>query len=600
MIVVDFEVFKHDWLVCWLDTDTRKMHSIVNDKAKFEKFYEYYKNTVWVTYNGRGYDQWIAKAILCDFDPYDMSSWIIEKGRKGFEYSKLLYKFPINVYDASVGFRSLKELEAFMGHNIKESDVSFTLNRPLTNSEIQETIKYCKHDVMETFEVFMETINEYESHVGLMQEFNLTLDYISKTKAQISAVILGAVRKEHDDEFDISFPDTMDLGKYKHVADWYTNWKENVQDYKKSLVTNVCGVPHTFAFGGIHGSRDNYVGEGIFLMADVGSYYPALMIEYNLLSRNVGNPEKYRAIRDERIRMKKAGDPKEYPRKIVLNSTFGASKDRFNNLYDPRNANNICIYGQLLLLDLLDKLEGKCDLIQSNTDGILLKLYSENDVKEIMDICEEWSKRTRMTLDYDRYTKVIQKDVNNYILVDDKGNVKSKGSYVKKLKNIDRDMPIVNRAIKNYFVSGQSVESTVMSATDMVDFQKVHKIGKAYEYTFLESSKGSPHTYIRYKNKQRVRQGVVVHKWSEPYKDIVFGNRLNTKVNRIFASNRSSDGMLMKKNKDKEALDKLGLPDKCFLINDSIEGMEVPSYVDRQWYIDLAKSRIQEFLGKNR
>jgi DNA polymerase elongation subunit (family B) len=87
---------------------------------------------------------------------------------------------------------------------------------------------------------------------------------------------------------------------------------------------------------------------------DVDSYYPALMIEYNFLSRNVLNPAKFKEIRDYRLVLKKNKDPRQLPYKIVLNGTYGAMKDKFNNLYDPKNANNVCVNGQLLLLDLIE------------------------------------------------------------------------------------------------------------------------------------------------------------------------------------------------------------------------------------------------------
>lgn len=46
--------------------------------------------------------------------------------------------------------------------------------------------------------------------------------------------------------------------------------------------------------------------------------YPALIIEYNLMSRNVESVEKYRQIRDERLKLKAAKNPKQQPLKIVL------------------------------------------------------------------------------------------------------------------------------------------------------------------------------------------------------------------------------------------------------------------------------------------
>jgi hypothetical protein len=551
-------------MICWLDTDTKKLHHIVNDKAKLEKFYDYYKNTIMVGYNSRNYDQWILKAILCDFNAYDMNDWIINQNQKGFMFSKLLNKFPVLNYDCSVGFRSLKELEAFMGNDIRESTVPFNIDRPLTDAELIETIKYCKHDVMQTFEVFVETKTEFESHIALIQEFELPLSNINKTKAQLSAIILGATQVKRNDEFDISVPDTLVLGNYDWIKDWYFEWAKESHDYETmKLTTDINGIPHTCGIGGLHGSKDKYMGDGYFLMADVGSYYPTLMIEYNFLSRNVRTPTKYRRIRDDRMKLKADKNPREYPRKIVLNATFGASKDKYNGLYDPLQSNNTCIAGQLLLLDLIDKLDGKCELIQSNTDGVLLKLFDKNDKSKIVTICDEWCKRTRMTMEFDNITRVIQKDVNSYIIVKDDGSIKRKGGYVKKLSPLDNDLPIVNRAVVQYLLNGTSVEKTVMDSNLMIDFQKITKITGKYEY-------GSHNGEIIY-----------------------------DKVHRCFASTDGADGTLYKKKKDKTTLDKTAsTPINCFIYNDDINGMKIPSTVDKQWYIDIANARIKEFLGR--
>lgn len=562
MIVVDFEVYKNDWLVCWLDTTTRKMYHIVNDKTKFEKFYEHYKNEIWVTYNGRQYDVWIAKSILCGFNPYLMNDWIINQERKGYEFSRLLNQFPILNYDCIVGFRSLKELEAFMGSDIRESDVPFDIDRKLTTKELQSVIKYCEHDVMETFKVFIETKDEFESHIGLLKEFNVPITHISKTKAQISAFILGANKITRDDEFDIVFPDTIDLGKYQSVRDYYDNWSKNDKDYAKmELEVELSGVPHKFGVGGIHGAIPKYVGDGDYILADVSSYYPALMIEYDFLSRNVSNPKKFKLIRDERLVMKAKGDPREFPRKILINATFGASKDQYNNLYDPLQANNICIAGQLLLVDLIDKLEGYCEIVQSNTDGILFKLFKTSDYDMVIGICEDWSKRTRMDLAYKRYSKVVQKDVNNYIMYGEKGVVR-KGAFVKETNNLDNNLTIVNTAVVNYFLFGTSPEVTIMNSTSLIDFQMITKVGSKYEYAVKDSK------------------------------------ILRLKVFRVFASKDENDGTLYKKHKSKTTLDKTaGTPERCFIDNANIVGKGIPSKLDLDWYIDLAKYRIGKFIG---
>lgn len=595
MIVYDFEVFKHNWMLSWLDCETQKMHTIHDDVEQMEKFYNHYKNRIWVGYNSRNYDVWIAKAILAGFNPYEMSQWLIEKGRKGFEFSRLLNNFPILNYDCAVGFRSLKELEAFMGHDIQETSVPFDIDRPLTKEELELTRKYNRHDVWETFNVFVETKHEFESHIGLIEEFNLPITMISKTKAQMSAEILGARRTKRDDEFELILPENLQLGKYEYIKDHFIDWAENSQDYKEiTFKTDICDTPHVFGVGGIHGAKDKYFGDGIYILADVGSYYPTSMVKYDYLSRNVATPKKFETILTERLEMKARKDPRENPRKIVLNSTFGASKDKWNKLYDPRQANNLCIANQLFMVDLLDKLEGHCEIIQSNTDGIVMKLYSKDDESKIRSICSEWEKRTGFSMGYDKYTRVIQSNVNNYIFVAEDGYLERKGAMVKNLSPLDNDLPIVNRAIVNYFVYDIPVRDTIMESDKLIDFQKVTKISNKYEFGFHARLDGGE--IFSYELPVfRTRQG---EKYLSHYDTISHvGNRIDEKVIRCFASKDINDGAIYKKHKDKITLDKTpSTPENAFIDNGDILDKPIPEKLDREWYIALAEKRVREFV----
>ena len=112
--------------------------------------------------------------------------------------------------------------------------------------------------------------------MNLIKTFKLPLKYINKTKAQLSAIILEADKREHDDEFEITIVDTLRLNKYKHIKEWYNSPLN--KDYKKSLEIEVAGVSHVFGWGGLHGARTKYQGEGIFVNSDVTSFYPSLMI----------------------------------------------------------------------------------------------------------------------------------------------------------------------------------------------------------------------------------------------------------------------------------------------------------------------------------
>lgn len=565
MLFYDFEVFAKDWLVVIKDTDKRKTYEVVNDEELLRNIYKENKNNIWIGFNSRSYDQYILKGILLGFNPKEINDHIIVKGKGGWEYSRAFNKIQLYNFDIMTDkFKGLKQLEGFMGNDIRETTVAFETNRKLTSKEIKEVLFYCNHDVEQTMQVFINRKEEFESQMNLIKTFNLPLKYISKTKAQLSATILEAERKEHDDEFDITIVNTLDLKKYKFIKEWYENPVN--KDYKKSLKVEVAGVEHIFGWGGLHGARTKYLDEGIFVNSDVTSFYPSLMIVYEFLSRNVRHPEKFTEIYDMRVALKRAGKKKEQqPYKIVLNGTYGASKDKYNNLFDPLQANNVCINGQLLLLDLIEHVTDRIPdalLIQSNTDGVMFKLQREADIEKYKEICKEWETRTKMGLDHDVIKKVVQKDVNNYIIVMENGKIKSKGAYVKGLNKLDNDLPIVNKAIMDYFINNIPVEETINSCNELIQFQKIVKASNKYKYAL--------------------------------HGDEI----LNEKILRVFASRSRRDPGIYKLKKDKATPDKIGgTPERAFIENGNISCSKVPRKLDRQWYIDTANKRIKDFIG---
>lgn len=578
MLFYDFEVFKYDWLVVVLDMTSKKKHVIINAPDELKALYEQNVNDIWVGFNSRHYDQYIFKAILCGFDPKKVNDYIIVKGKPGWQYSSLFRSYPLNNYDVMMNIdRGLKVFEGFMGNSIKETSVDFNIDRKLTPEEIKETVKYCTHDVEQTVQVFLQRKADFEAHLSLVKIASgntLDLSLIGKTKPQLSAIILEARKSEYIDEFDIDFPDTLQISKYREVMEWYMN--PNNRRYtddkgkKMQLNTMIAGVPHTFAWGGVHGAKEQYCGTGYYLMADVASLYPSLMIRYNLHSRSMKDPKRFVGIYNTRLKYKVEKNPLQLPLKLVLNSTYGVMKDKNNALYDPRQANRVCVYGQLLILDLMEKLEGYCELIQSNTDGILIKLPdgSQKTYDLIDDICFEWEQRTGLTLEFDEYHKVFQKDVNNYLILphgelyDENGKPlwKSKGAYVKKLSNLDYDLPIVNRAMIEYMVHGTPVEQTIEQCNELKEFQLVSKI-------------------------------------SNKYTCILHGEQpVNEKCVRLFASKDAADLGVKKVHAATGKAAKLqNSPEHCFIFNDEVNGVAVPAKLDKQWYAHLADRRLKDF-----
>lgn len=566
----DFEVFKHDWMVVVINPVTHDERVIINDVDALTALYEGHKREIWVGYNNLHYDQFMFKGILCGFDPKAINDFIIAEGHKGWQYSSLLRKVYMVNYDVfhPRTDRGLKTHEAYLGNDICETTVPFDIDRKLTEAEIAETVKYCRHDVEQTIEVFMQRKSEFDARMDLLKMFELPLVYLGKTDAQLTAIILGAERpaRPRDDEFDIVPLPCLDLGPYDFIRSWYLDPAN--QDYSATLDFDIAGCPHKCAWGGLHGAIAQYAGEGYFINVDVESYYPAEMIAHELLSRNVRDPSKFKGIRDHRIELKHAKDPRQKALKLVVNGTYGASKDKFNALYDPRQANMVCVNGQLMLIDLMHKLvrDVGAEIIQSNTDGVLIRMPDGFDggpdafYDRVDDVAYEWEHRTGMGLEFDEFTRVYQKDVNNYVLVAADGSMKTKGAYVKKLGPLDYDLAVVNKALVEFMVRGVPVEDTIAADDDLIDYQRVVKVSGKYKY------------------------GVHGHE------------QLTDRCFRVFASTRESDGMIGRVKAGKAKPEKFGnTSEHSFIDNGDVHGKKCPGYLDKSWYIQLAKTRLAQF-----
>lgn len=623
LLFYDFEVFKDDWLVVIIDMTKKCEHVIINDPAALKKIYEENKFNIWSGFNNRHYDMYIMKAILLDINPKKVNDWIILQGREGWQFSSLFNKIPMTNYDVmmATGRIGLKTIEAFLGANIKETDVPFDIDRKLTQEEIDETVKYCRHDVEMTIEAFFQTIDVFNAMYGIVKAFPNMVDLsdVGDTEARITAKVLGCRRQEYKDEFDYFFLPCIQLKKYKFVLDWFEEKKREAKaknlgekdDYVKkawykeqNLEVMVAGIPHVFGFGGLHGADADAIHltpkDGAGYHVDVNNYYPSLLNAWGLVTRSATNDNyllvyntrkemKYKQTHAETKEEAKKWKKAQLPYKKMLNALSGGMKDRTNAAYDPRNNNCMCINGQLMLLDLIEHLEviPGFRLVQSNTDGLIIWIPDTDEAFEMMDdICWEWEQRCStnicdIRLEFDLLKSIYQKDVNNYLFVDVDGGIERKGRYLKELSAIDNDLPILNKALVEYMVNGTPVETTINTCNDLWMFQKIVKLSNKYDH--VEHEHCRPRT---------VKTGVRVIKHHFEYDRTI---EYTYKSYRVFASNDDFDGRLLKvrSNGKKE---KFGsTPEHCFIFNDATDGVGVPDKLDRQYYIDEVKRTMKMF-----
>lgn len=197
----------------------------------------------------------------------------------------------------------------------------------------------------------------------------------------------------------------------------------------------------------------------------------------------------------------------------------------------------------------------------ANTDGLIVQIADTDEAwDKLDDACYEWEQRTGLKLSFDVIKEIYQKDVNNYLFITDDDKIEVKGSYLKKTTKLDNDLPIIKSALTNFMISGTPVENTIRSCDTLIDFQKIVKRSSKYESV-----------------------------WHN-------GKKENDKTFRVFASTDQNDSYLGKQKTAGATIEKFGnTPDHCFIWNDGVNGVKVPDYLDKEYYIDLAKQRLEDF-----
>lgn len=259
-IVFDMEVFTYNYLFVALDLETEKYTIIEDNREELLKFYNDNKDSIWIGYNCKNYDRYILQAILENINPKPVNDYIIGGGQGWQLFDK---KLDINLYDCVIMGKSLKQLESYFGVDIRETEIDFNIDRPLTEKERASNIEYCKSDVYNTALVFMHNIDDFNAHLGMVKLAEAPLSSLASTKAQLSAKILGAKSLPQSmlkEEWQFEYNQCVKDYNYKHkdVLKFFDSLRET-KDAKAKYETELYGVPHTFALGGLHAGINNYI-----------------------------------------------------------------------------------------------------------------------------------------------------------------------------------------------------------------------------------------------------------------------------------------------------------------------------------------------------
>lgn len=493
-----------------------------------------------VGYGNFNYDDRIVASILKGIDPYDTHQKLVSGKRFNLKINN-----PITL-DVSQELRDVVLAEARLNCNSDKEDVHF--------------IK----------ELFEKREDYFSSKFEIIKEFKLPAASLKKTMASLASEVLKSKPSDNKERLHISYDERL---RVNELPEPITNfYKEIEQEYrsdvsyetleKRKLTYTLAGITHIYGFGGLHGAKENYKGEGKYMQIDISGYYASLIINNSFID----NMDNFKKIYDTRKQFLLANDPKEKVYKRVLTNTYGSMKSKWNDLYNPKMANNIVVNGQLILTHLICLLEGHCELIQSNTDGIIIK-YDEGFERNILKLLELFEKAYDLTFEVDLINKIAQRDVNNYVLQYENGKLKAKGRFGNyQGGNFERNsLAVIDKALVDYYMKGIKPNKTV------IDLWKSNKL----EFFQFVTKAGKFDGMAQEKKTDTLLEGSYVSEFDKL-----------AQVNRIFATKDQYNGAIYKTKNDKETkYSKVPYTsDNCLVWNDYIKKLDKRK-LDLNWYI---------------
>lgn len=471
-----------------------------------------------IGFNNVGFDypvlHWIAQNQMCDAAAiYDHMSGIIRRedkfGAVVWDNDRIfeqidLYK--ICHFDNKARSTSLKAIEIRRRSRTVE-DLPFPVGTMLTAEQRVTLLKYNRKDVLETLFFYMEIRDNVHFREELTERYSRNFmnhndtkigkDYfiMELEKAGVECFVSGPGGKSPRQTVrpsirlgDVIFPYVrFERSEFQRVLDFFRN---TTITQTKGVFSDVSAVIDGFEFvfgtGGIHGSVGSQIVHSDethqIVDIDVASFYPNLAISNRLYPEHLSEKfcDIYKSVYDQRKSYAK-GTAENAMLKLALNGVYGDSNNVYSPFYDPAYTMGITINGQLLLCMLSEQLMKTpgLSMVQVNTDGVTVKcprVYLDH----MRSVCKWWESLTGLQLEEALYSRMIIRDVNNYIAEYDSGKLKRKGAYEYKVQwHQDPSALVVLKAAEAALVRGESIRDFITQHKDPFDFMCRAKVPRS-------------------------------------------------------------------------------------------------------------------------
>ena len=525
---MDLEVYPDYFLAKFRDAETLRMGKVEIfpgqklDRDKLLRLLRYYRI---FTFNGNNYDIPMMSFALAGATTDELkraSDGIILANVRPWEFYELHecaapgFLDHIDLIEVAPGVSGLKMYGGRL-HSRRMQDLPIDPDERVKPHQRPIIDRYCGNDLLTTLDLRNELRQQIDLRAQMSDEYGI--DLRSKSDAQIAEAVL-----KHEVEAmtgrRVRKPDLEPPGRFYYQPPDFIEFRtENMQrvlqqvrkiplvilrngrvdtknDFEK-LAFSIGQSQYQMGIGGLHSketSRSLYSDDDFVLLdRDVASYYPALIINNNLIPPALGRHFQtvYRGIRDRRIVAKHDGlKAISETLKIVLNGTFGKLGQPYSLVYAPRQMVQVTITGQLALLMAIERMEmAGISVVSANTDGFTSLV--PRDKRGLFDaIMFDWEMDTDFDTEEAEYLSLHQRDINNYIAIkaEEKKecgySVKVKGAYAASGPGLPAAMglkknpsaDIAADAVVAYLTEGTPLEKTIRDCHDIRKFLCVRKV----------------------------------------------------------------------------------------------------------------------------
>ena len=531
VLVYDIESFPNLFTCSILNSENNKLitYEISEDKNDLGKIVALFqlKEFYFCGFNNKSYDDVLINYLIIRFDdlrykPIFEITWLIKSMSDkiikepvanwvDYKHAYLFNSFDLMTMSFSAKNRvGLKELEVTMEFpNVMEYEGDFSKNVP---KELKDkVIEYNQNDVLATGGLLNLKKNDIELRLKLNEKYKINVlskDNVNMGMEILKKEYLEKTNKTWDDIKDLKTP--CQLVAFKNIIFDFIQYTTpplqklleklkkisidpNNKDFRE--VFEIGGVVHNISLGGLHSINNAEIiipnEDELLIDYDVDSFYPSCLIVNNLYPKHLGIEfvDIYKNIRDERVEAKK--DKNSFLAdafKYAINGLSGNLQSQYSWTYDPELVVKLRINCQLMILMLIEKFDLLgAEIVQSNTDGILIKI-KKSLLPEIEKAKDEWCKLTKLSMSKEEFERFYQYDVNNYIGVKkgfketkDPELIKKKGFFVDET-NLGKGMSpkVIAKSLINYFVYNISPEETLKEDKDIRDYLTYQRVSRDF------------------------------------------------------------------------------------------------------------------------